>query len=409
MDLRGKGPASLVVLLGAILVTVIAAQPGTESPAATDSPSTPSASSPALARVASPAATSHGPSLNPTAMPSAGLAGSSAGPTATQALTVTATPALPTTAPTAGPTNAPVTPPPATTSPTVPPTAPPTPPPTAGPIPALSACQIFPATNVWNRRVDGLPVASNSATMLEAIGLGASLHPDFSDAGGYGIPFNVVGTSTPRSTVSFDYDDESDHVGYPIPASPKIEGGSDRHVLMIDTNDCSLYELFAAVKVGGQWQAGSGAVWDLGSNALRPDGWTSADAAGLPIFPGLVRWSDVAAGEILHAIRFTAPQTCDGYIYPARHEAGSGACSSRPPMGLRVRLKASVDISGFGPQAQVVLRALQRYGMLLADNGSPWYITGSPDSHWDDDQLHDLGQIHGSDFEVVDTAGFVNG
>jgi len=319
------------------------------------------------------------------------------------ASTIPSTP-NPTIAPSLGSTVAPTLPP--TPVPTAAPTAPPA---TAGPIPPLSACSIFPSGNVWNRRVDSLPVASNSATMIAAIGLTAALHPDFSNAGGYGIPFNVVGASTPRSTVSFEYDDESDHVGYPIPAAPKIEGSSDRHLLMIDTNDCTLYELFAASKSGQAWSAGSGAVWDLGSNALRPAGWTSADAAGLPILPGLVRWSDVAAGAIPHAIRFTAPQTCDGYIYPARHEAGSGSCSSRPPMGLRVRLKASVDISGFGPQSRVVLTALKQYGMLLADNGSPWYITGAPDSHWDDDELHDLGQISGADFEVVDTTGFVNG
>ena len=246
--------------------------------------------------------------------------------------------------------------------------------------------------------------------MIAAIGLGASLHPDFSNGGGYGIPFNIVGASTPRSTVAFEYDDESDQLGYPIPASPKIEGGSDRHILMIETNACVLYELFAASLGGGGWSAGSGAVWNLGSNALRPAGWTSADAAGLPIFPGLVRYSEVASGAIQHAIRFTAPHTCEGYIYPARHEAGNGsACSVNPPMGLRVRLKASVDISGFGPQSRVILTALKEYGMLLADNGSPWYITGAPDSGWDDDELHALHGLTGANFEVVDTTGFVNG
>jgi hypothetical protein len=258
--------------------------------------------------------------------------------------------------------------------------------------------------------VDGLPVAANSAAMVAAIGVGSSLHPDFSNGGGYGIPFNVVGASTPRSTVTFEYDDESDHAGYPIPAAPKIEGGSDRHILMIDTNACVLYELFAASHGSGGWSAGSGATWNLGSNALRTNGWTSADAAGLPIFPGLVRYAEVASGAIRHAIRFTAPQTCGEYwLYPARHEAGSGSCDVNPPMGLRVRLKASVDISGFGPQSRVILTALKQYGMLLADNGSPWYITGAPDTHWNDDELHDLGQLEGSDFEVVDTTGFVNG
>ena len=245
--------------------------------------------------------------------------------------------------------------------------------------------------------------------MVAAIGLDRSLHPDFSNGGGYGIPYNIVGSSTPRTTVSFEYDDESDHVGYPIPVNPRIEGGSDRHLLMVETNECRLYELFAASASGGAWAAGSGATWDLRSNALRPENWTSADAAGLPILPGLVRRGEVAAGEIRHAIRFTAPRTCDGYLYPARHEAGSGSCSTYPPMGLRVRLRADVDLSGFGPQARVVLIALQRYGAILADNGSAWYITGAPSSGWDDDELHDLHAIVGADFEVVDTAGLVNG
>ena len=178
---------------------------------------------------------------------------------------------------------------------------------------------------------------------------------------------------------------------------------------MINTDACRLYELFEATQSSGAWSAGSGATWDMRSNALRPDGWTSADAAGLPIFPGLVRYDEVAAGAILHALRFTAPSTCAGHVYPARHDAGSGSCALKPPMGLRVRLKASVDISGYGTQARVVLTALKRYGMILADNGSPWYVTGAPDTSWNDDVLHALGQIHGSDFDVVDTSGLVNG
>ena len=252
-------------------------------------------------------------------------------------------------------------------------------------------------------------MAANSAAMVAAIGLDKPLHPDFSHGGGYGIPYNVVGSSTPRASVSFAYDDESDHVGYPIPANPRIEGGSDRHLLMVETNECRLYELFAASQAGGAWTAGSGATWDLRLNVLRPETWTSADAAGLPILPGLVRHEEVAAGEIRHAIRFTAPRTCDGYVYPARHEAGSGSCATYPPMGLRVRLRADVDLSGFGPQARVVLVALQRYGAILADNGSAWYITGAPSTGWDDDELHDLHAIVGANFEVVDTTGFVNG
>jgi hypothetical protein len=268
---------------------------------------------------------------------------------------------------------------------------------------------MFPSTNVWNRRVDGLPIAANSDAMIAAIGLSAGLESDFGSYSGYGIPYNIVGSSTRRVSVSFTYSSESDHVGYPIPAHPKIEGGSDGHLLMVDTNACRLYELYAAAKTAGGWHAGSGATWSLTSNRLRPDGWTSADAAGLPILPGLVRYDQVAAGAILHAIRFTAPQTCDGHIYPARHDAGSGSCAARPPMGLRVRLRAGVDMPGFGSQARVILTALKRYGMILADNGSPWYITGAPDPRWNDDVLHQLGQLTGDDFEVVDTAGFVNG
>ena len=265
------------------------------------------------------------------------------------------------------------------------------------------ACPVFPADNPWNERVDTLPVAPNSSAMITAIGLTSKLHPDFSNGGNYGIPVNLVNASTPRSTVTFQYASESDKVGYPIPASPLIEGGSDAHLLMVDTSACKLYELFAAHKVSGTWRAGSGAVWDLRSDAVRPAGWTSADAAGLPIFPGLARYDEVAAGAITHALRFTASSTCAGYVYPARHEAGSGSCSVKPPMGLRVRLKASFDISSYTGQARIVLIALKRYGMLLADNGSPWYVTGAPSSGWNDDNLHTLNKVPGSAFEVVDT------
>jgi hypothetical protein len=215
-----------------------------------------------------------------------------------------------------------------------------------------------------------------------------------------------VGSDTPRRNVTFQYAGQSDDGPYPIPKRPKIEGASDRHILMWDKDGCDLYELFNARKVDGKWKAGSGAIWDLRSNALRPDGWTSADAAGLPILPGLVRWSEVSDGAILHAIRFTAPETRDAHIYPARHHAGIGNSASLPPMGLRVRLKASVDISGFRKQARVILQALKDYGMILADNGSPWYITGAPHANWNDNVLHDLHQITGADFEVVDTSDF---
>jgi hypothetical protein len=252
-------------------------------------------------------------------------------------------------------------------------------------------------------------VRPESGVLIASIGATAGLHPDFSSEGGYGIPFNLVTSATPRSTVVFAYDDESDHVGYPIPAGPLQEAGSDAHILMIDTSACRLHELYAADRSGSTWTAGSGATWDLRANTLRPAGWTSADAAGLPILPGLIRHDEVAAGAIRHALRFTAPSTCDGYVYPARHQAGSGSCSVKPPMGLRLRLKAGVNTSGYGAQARVILEALSTYGMILADNGSPFYLTGVPDTHWDDDVLHALGTIKGSDFEVVDTTGFVNG
>ena len=277
--------------------------------------------------------------------------------------------------------------------------------------PAAAACTLFPASNVWNQRVDTLPVRADSSTLIATIGLDEPLHPDFSSTDwnggiGYGIPFNKVDGDTPRRNVTFKWANESDAGPYPIPKHPKIEGASDRHILMWNTAACKLFELFNARRVDGKWKADSGAIWDLESNALRPDGWTSADAAGLPILPGLVRWSEVSDGAILHAIRFTAPETRNAHIYPARHHAGIGNSASLPPMGLRIRLKASVDISGFGKQARVILQALKDYGMILADNGSPWYITGAPHANWNDDVLHDLHEITGADFEVVDTSGF---
>jgi hypothetical protein len=298
-------------------------------------------------------------------------------------------------------------PPPPTPTPTPPPT-PPTP--GAAPtVPGAPDCPIFPADNVWNVPVDGRSVAANSATMIAAIGLDRGLHMDFGSYAGYGIPYQVVTASTPRSTVTFEYDEDSDHVGYPIPATPLIEGGSDRHMLMVDKDACRLYELFAAQKVGSAWTAGSGATWDLRSNALRPETWTSADAAGLPILPGLIRYDEVAAGAIQHALRFTTNHTRTSYIYPARHQAGESSSTSLPPMGLRVRLKAGYDTSGLSPQARVIAEALKHYGMILADNGSPWYVTGASDPHFDDDVMHELDVITGHDLEVVDTAGLING
>jgi hypothetical protein len=277
----------------------------------------------------------------------------------------------------------------------------------------ITRCPILPRTNVWNRRVDTLPVASNSAVLISTMNARSShLHPDFGSNPAYGIPVNVVSWLTPWSSVEFEFDDESDVGPYPIPASPKIEGAGadgDRHVLMIDRRSCMLWELYAAERNGSSWMAGSGAIFDLRSNALRPDGWTSADAAGLPIYPGLARYDEVAAGAIQHALRFTVPETRNAHIYPARHDASLLTGSKYPPMGLRLRLKASVNIGAYGPQSRVILTALKRYGMILADNGSGYFISGAPDPRWDDDDLHDLHGITGSMFEVVDTTGFVNG
>jgi hypothetical protein len=279
----------------------------------------------------------------------------------------------------------------------------------ASPLPAAPSCPIFPATNVWNKPVDALPVAANSAAMIRAIGLDAGLHPDFGSYLGYGIPFNVVRSTQPKLPVRFQYASESNKGPYPIPARPRIEAGSDHHMLIVDRDACRLYELYAVHHAASGWTAGSGAIWTLGSNVLRPDGWTSADAAGLPILPGLARYQEDANGVIDHALRFTAPRTCSGHIYPARHDAGSGSCATLPPMGLRVRLRASFDVTLLAPQARTIAVALKKYGMILADNGSPWYITGVSDRRWNDSQLHTLDLITGRDLVVVDTGHLRNG
>jgi hypothetical protein len=280
--------------------------------------------------------------------------------------------------------------------------------PEAAPLPSAPACPVFPAGNVWNQDISALPVASNSDTLIANIGLDTGLHPDFGSYRGYGIPYNTVPGTQRKLTVRFDYSSQSDHVGYPIPSRPRIEAGSDHHMLIVDSGSCKLYEMWNVRHTRRGWRAGSGAVWKMTSNALRPDGWTSADAAGLPILPGLVRYPEVAAGVIDHALRFTAPQTRDAHIYPARHDAGSGSSASLPPMGLRVRLKASFDLSQLSPQARVVAVALQHYGMILADNGSPWYVSGVSNKRFNDDDLRTLNRITGRDLEVVDTSGLVN-
>jgi len=281
--------------------------------------------------------------------------------------------------------------------------------------PTLGGCAVFPSTSSWNERVDTLPVAPDSAALIASIGLDSHVHADFGsglwDGSRIGIPYVVVhGKTTPKSRVSFDYADESDKGPYPIPANVPIEGqpantDGDRHALILDRDSCRLYELYALHRQGSGWAAGSGAIWNLRSNALRPAGWTSADAAGLPILPGLARWDgDASTGTINHALRFTADRTRKAYVWPARHYASSDSSASLPPMGLRVRLKASVNISKLPPQARIVATAMKRYGMILADNGSSWYVSGAPSPRWSNDQLHALGQLTGADFEVVDAS-----
>jgi len=278
--------------------------------------------------------------------------------------------------------------------------------------PSAPKCPVFPASNVWNQRVDALPVAASSDEIVRSIGVDDHMHADFGsglwDGGPIGIPITVVGRKTRRSRVSFEYASESDKGPYPIPRSVKIEGGpnagGDRHALLLDKDRCKLYELFALYpKPGGGWRAGSGAVFDLRSNRLRPAGWTSADAAGLAILPGLARFDEVDRGRIDHALRFTVSRTRRAYVYPARHFASDLTDPALPPMGLRLRLKASFDTRPFPRQTRIVLEALKRYGMIVADNGSDWYVSGAPDPHWSNDQLHTLHRVPGSAFEVVDT------
>ncbi len=279
-----------------------------------------------------------------------------------------------------------------------------------GPGASLEGRRPFPDDNPWNQPIDQAPVDPNSAALVASIGLDDPLHPDFGanwNGGPFGIPYVVIDSTIPGLPVRFSYDDQSDPGPYPVPGNAPIEGGSasrgDRHVLIVDRDAWRLFELFAAYPEGGGWRAGSGAIFDLSSNALRPAGWTSADAAGLPIFPGLVRYDEVVErGEIRHALRFTAEVTRRGYVAPARHFASAETSADLPPMGMRVRLKAAFDPSGYPAQARVILVALKTYGMILADNGGDWFLSGAPDARWDDDQLNALKQLRGSDFEVVE-------
>jgi hypothetical protein len=284
----------------------------------------------------------------------------------------------------------------------------------AHPLPRAHDCPVLPGGNPWNQPVDRLPVAKGSAGLVASIGLSAPVHPDFGsglyDGAPIGIPYAVVSGHTRRVPVTFQYASESDGHRYPLPPGVPIEGGrastGDRHVIVVDRDSCLDYELFSAYPHDGgrRWTAGSGAIFNLRSNHLRPAGWTSADAAGLPILPGLARYDEVARGSINHALRFTAPCTAPAYVYPARHFAASCGHGLYPPMGLRVRLKANVNVSTLPYQARIVAQALKRYGMILADNGSPWYISGAPDRRWSNDALHLLDRLSGRDFEVVDTS-----
>jgi hypothetical protein len=281
------------------------------------------------------------------------------------------------------------------------------------PVSGAPHCRLFPSSNPWNQRVDHLPVAARSDAIVSSIGLSTGLHPDFG-SGKYngariGIPYTTVSRNQTKVHVKFGYGGESDKGPYPIPKHVPIEGGrkssGDRHALIVDRDNCKLYELYALYPPGGGhgWRAGSGAIWNLNSNHVRRAGDTSADAAGLPILPGLARYEELGRGGIDHALRFTVSRTRRAYIYPARHFASDLTSKNLPAMGQRLRLKAGYDISHVPKQARAVLAALKRYGMFVADNGSDWYITGAPDRHWNNDDLHSLGGVKGSAFEVVDT------
>ena len=277
--------------------------------------------------------------------------------------------------------------------------------------PTIGNCPVFPADNVWNTAVDQLPVASYSATWVGTIGSAAPLHPDFGSDPTNGMQFVTVPGTQTKYPATFTYSGDSDPGPYAIPLNAPIEGGSsstgDRHAIAIDTDNCILYEMWSAYPQAASWSAGSGAIFNLGSDALRPSGWTSADAAGLPVFAGLIRYDEVASGQINHALRFTVPQTQNTFVWPARHFASSLTGYQYPPMGTRFRLRANYDISGFSATNQVILTALKKYGMFIADNGSSWFVQGVTDPRWNDTDLHALTQVPGSAFEAVDESSLM--
>lgn len=282
------------------------------------------------------------------------------------------------------------------------------------PTPPTIPCAVLPADNVWNRDISSLPVDANSDAYIDSIGRDEPLHADFGSLKTIGFPYAVVPADQALVKIKFtEAGEESDPGPYPIPKNAPIEGGpksrGDRHVLVVQSDTCLLYEMYASrkLKAGRVWKAGSGVRWDLASNAMRPADWTSADAAGLPILPGLVRWDEVNAGEIRHALRFTVSRSQAAYVWPARHEASSNSDPTLPPLGIRVRLKDSYDLSGFSPTLQVILTAMKRYGIILADNGSDWFVSGTSDPRWDDDDLHGIGVLTGGDFEVVDESSLI--
>jgi hypothetical protein len=372
--------------LGAALVVAIAI---VQVVGKASSPKTPPRQSQHQIALATPATGTTSSSLGSTRT---GLGTSS--PTATSA--ATATPVA-TKAPTAAPTAAPI-----VAAPRIGPT--------------LAGCPVFPADNIWNRDVSSLPVdtAHSASWIANSGGTSRLLHPDFGSSGTanpYGIPYIVVNSSHPKVSVAFDYSDESDGGPYPFGADTPIEGGAgsggDQHAIMIDSSTCTLYELYDANYSAGGSTAGSGAIWNLASDALRPAGWTSADAAGLPIFPGLLRPDEVSSGVVRHAIRMTVQTTSTSYVWPARHQAGSTTDPNFAPMGARFRLKAGVDISHYSADTQVVLTAMKHYGMIVADNGSNWYFQGAAEDNWDPVMIQQLKSIPAGDFEAVDTSSLM--